>query len=309
MKRLLGVILIFTFSISACSQKPLPKVVSGKIERIENFQSKHVTPRNVDIWLPENYSSAKKYPVLYMHDGQGLFDAESTWNNQAWDVDDTAADLFESRNAEEFIVVGIWNGVSTRHRDYYPQKAFELSTKTEQDTITAQLKRANIPISGSFEPQSDLYLKFLVEELKPYVEKNYSVLSDRQNTYIAGSSMGGLVSMYAICEYPELFGGAACLSTHWLGTFTPENNPAPDSFLAYLRDNLPDPENHKIYFDCGDQTLDQYYPAIQKKVDQIMTEKGYNSQNWMTRYFPGENHTEDAWAKRLNVPLEFLFGK
>ncbi len=115
MKRLLGVILIFTFSISACSQKSLPKVVSGKIERIEDFQSKHVTARNVDIWLPENYSSAKKYPVLYMHDGQGLFDAESTWNNQAWDVDDTAADLFESRNAEEFIVVGIWNGVSTRH--------------------------------------------------------------------------------------------------------------------------------------------------------------------------------------------------
>ena len=306
-KNLPGVLLIFAFSMAVFSQNPLPRVVSGKIERIENYQSKYVTPRNIDVWLPENYSSARKYPVLDMHDGQMLFDPESTWNEQAWNVDGVASALFESGEIGEFIVVGIWNGGSTRHQDYYPQKPFESSTKTEQDTITAQLLRASIPISGSFEPRSDSYLKFLVEELKPLIEKKYSVLADRQNTYIAGSSMGGLISMYAICEYPELFGGAACMSTHWLGTFTPDDNPAPDSFLAYLSKNLPDPAQHKIYFDCGDQTLDQYYPEIQKKVDRIMIENGYDESNWMTRYFPGEDHSEKAWGKRFNVPLEFLF--
>jgi enterochelin esterase-like enzyme len=307
MKKPLGILLIIAFNLAAKAQDPLPKVVRGSIERIRNFQSEYVTSRNVDIWLPEGYSTAKKYPVLYMQDGQMLFDAESSWNKQAWDLDDVASNLFASKKIEEFIVVGIWNGGSTRHRDYYPQKSFESLTKKEQDTITAQLLRASVPMEGSFEPRSDRYLKFLVEELKPYIEKNYPVLTNRENTYLAGSSMGGLISIYAICEYPELFGGAACMSTHWLGTFTPENNPAPDSFLAYLRNNLPDPEDHRIYFDCGDQTLDQYYPEIQKKVDQIMNEKGFDNRNWMTRYFPGEDHSENAWNKRLSIPLEFLF--
>lgn len=306
MKKLLGVFLFFAFVAVVCGQNPLPHVVSGKIERIENFQSKYITPRNIDVWLPENYSTTRKYPVLYMNDGQMLFDAGSTWNKQAWDVDDVATGLFESGKIEEFIVVGIWNGGSTRHPDYYPQKPFQSASQVEQDTITAQLKRAHVPVSGSFEPKSDFYLKFLVEELKPYIDEKYSVFTDQQNTYIAGSSMGGLISIYAICEYPEIFGGAACMSTHWLGTFTPENNPAPDSFLAYLSDNLPDPKDHRIYFDCGDQTLDQYYPETQKKVDQIMKVNGYNGKNWMTQYFPGENHSENAWNKRLSIPLEFL---
>ena len=112
--------------------------------------------------------------------------------------------------------------------------------------------------------------------------------------------------MYAICEYPKVFGGAACLSTHWPGTFTLDNNPVPDAFITYLNKNLPNPKSHKIYFDCGDETLDKLYPEIQKKVDQLMVEKGYNEDNWITKYFPGENHSENAWSKRLHIPLGFL---
>ena len=121
--------------------------------------------------------------------------------------------------------------------------------------------------------------------------------------------MGGLISLYAICEYPEIFGGAACLSTHWVGTFTLENNPVPDSFIKYLDKKLPDKKNHKIYFDCGDQTLDAMYPAIQMRVDHLMKSKGYMDSNWVTRYFPGEDHSEKSWNKRLNIPLEFLLRK
>lgn len=309
MKKIIGTLFILALTLSATAQNPLPKVVSGKIERIENFESKYVTPRNIDIWLPEGYAASEKYPVLYMHDGQMLYDPESSWNKQAWNIDDVAAELFTTDKVRKFIVVGIWNGGETRHPDYFPQKPFLSLSKIEKDTVTAQLKRASMDISGIFSPQSDNYLKFMVEELKPYIDQKYSVYTNRKNTYVAGSSMGGLISMYAICEYPKLFGGAACLSTHWIGTFTAENNPIPDAFLKYLKQNLPNPKKHQIYFDCGDETLDSFYPEIQKKVDQIMIEKGYDQSNWLTKYFPGENHSENAWNKRLNIPLEFLFDK
>jgi predicted alpha/beta superfamily hydrolase len=121
--------------------------------------------------------------------------------------------------------------------------------------------------------------------------------------------MGGLISMYAICEYPQVFGGAACISTHWPGTFTLASNPMPDSFIQYLSSNLPSSKNHKIYFDCGDQTLDAMYPSIQKKVDALMQSKGFKKRHWLTKLFPGENHSEHAWNKRLNIPIEFLLKK
>jgi enterochelin esterase-like enzyme len=149
-------------------------------------------------------------------------------------------------------------------------------------------------------------LKFIVTELKPLIDKKYAVYADRKHTFIAGSSMGGLISMYAICEYPSVFGGAACISTHWIGTFSPDNNPVPEAFIKYLESNLPNPKNHKIYFDCGDKTLDVFYPPIQKKVDEVMVSKGFNSKNWTTRYFPGKDHSEKSWNERLDIPLMFL---
>ena len=309
MKKLISLSLILASTLIVKAQDPLPKVVSGKIERVENFQSKYVTERNVDIWLPENYSESKKFAVLYMHDGQMLFDPKNAWNKQAWNVDDVATDLLEADQIKDFIVVGIWNGGATRHPDYFPKQPFESLSKAEKDTVNAQLHRASRGTAAVFNPQSDNYLKFIVKELKPYIDKNYAVSKNRKNTYIAGSSMGGLISMYAICQYPKVFGGAACLSTHWIGTFTPEHNPIPDAFLSYLSNNLPNPKKHKLYFDCGDQTLDQYYPNIHKRVDEVMTEKGYGKDNWLTKYFPGENHSEDAWNKRLDIPMVFLLGK
>jgi predicted alpha/beta superfamily hydrolase len=297
------IILLLSAQIKA--QTNLPQVVNGKIDRIDKFTSKYVTPRNIDIWLPSGYSDSTKYAVLYMHDGQMLYDPNITWNKQAWEIDDVASVLLSKNKVRKFIVVGIWNGGQTRHQDYFPQKPYESLQQIQKDTISAQLQRAG-RTTGLFQPKSDSYLKFIVEELKPYIDNKYSVYTDSENTFIAGSSMGGLISLYAICEYPQVFGGAACLSTHWVGTFTLDNNPFPNSMLNYLSNNLPNPKNHKLYFDCGDQTLDALYPLIQNRVDSIMNQKGYNSQNWLTRYFPGENHSEKAWGKRLSIPLEFL---
>ena len=124
-----------------------------------------------------------------------------------------------------------------------------------------------------------------------------------------GSSMGGLISMYAICEYPEVFGGAGCLSTHWVADPNRFYEEVPKAYIKYLSENLPDPSKHKIYFDFGTETLDQYYEPWQKMADEVMKEKGYSKKNWMTKKFPGEAHIEDAWAARLAIPLIFLMGK
>ncbi len=306
MKSVVPIFIFVLISLTAAAQ--LPKVSSGILKRIDSFQSNYVTARNIDIWLPEGYSSQKKYSVVYMHDGQMLYDTATAWNKQAWDVDDVLTKLKKSNQIKDVIVVGVWNSGTTRHPDYFPQKPYESLTQIEKDTITAQLQRAG-RTKEVFKPISDNYLKFLVTELKPFIDKNYSTKTNRKNTFIAGSSMGGLISMYAICEYPKVFGGAACLSTHWPGIWTLENNPVPDAFLNYLKNNLPNPKKHKIYFDCGDQTLDSLYPALQKKVDEVMKVKGFTEKNWITKYFPGENHSENSWSKRLDIPMLFLLKK
>jgi len=282
----------------------LPKVSNGKVERI-NLASQYVSPRNVDVWLPDGYSKNKKYSVLYMHDGQMLYDPEMTWNHQAWDVDDVMAELIKEKTVQNIIVVGIWNNQKLRHTDYFPQKPFENLTQPEKDTIKSQLITAGAADSN-FNPNSDNYLKFIVKELKPYIDKKYSVHQDREHTFIAGSSMGGLISLYVICEYPGIFGGAALISTHWPGSFTLKNNPFPAAMMTYLETQIPSSRDHQLYFDTGDQALDAMYPEIQKKADDIIRKAGYSEKHWKTVYFPGEDHSEKAWNKRLSQPLKFL---
>ena len=123
--------------------------------------------------------------------------------------------------------------------------------------------------------------------------------------------MGGLISLYAICEYPEVFGGAACLSIHSPLIMPNLIDEKTDKFVAsklreYLLSNLPKANTRKIYMDYGDQTLDAYYAPFQKKIDEVMVVKGWKSPYWETKFYPGTNHSEEAWAKRLSIPLEFL---
>ena len=240
-----------------------------------------------------------------MHDGQMLYDATNSWNRQSWDVDDVATKLMNDKTIQDFIVVGIWNSGKSRHANYFPQKPYEALSLEQRNNVSKQLQ-ANGRTTDVFQPNSDNYLKFIVRELKPYIDKNYSVYKDKSHTFVADSSMGGLISMYAICEYPTIFCGAASLSTHWQGIFTVKNNPIPEAFFNYLKTHLPDPKNHKIYFDYGDQTLDALYPPLQKKTDEIMKSKGFDIKNWQTKFFPGKDHSEKSWNERLNIPLEFL---
>ncbi len=282
-----------------------PKVTSGTIKQFENFKSNYVDARNVDVWLPDDYSPKEKYAVVYMHDGQMLFDANLSWNKTVWEVDETAGKLSTEGEARRFIVVGIWNNGLKRHGEYFPQKPFLELTDEQKQFVSDNLINLKI-IDQTLVPNSDNYLKFLVAELKPFIDSNFSTLPDKDNTFIAGSSMGGLISLYAICEYPKVFGGAACLSTHWTGIYQLENNPIQETFFDYLKNQLPNPKTNRIYFDYGDQTLDALYPSLQRKVNGIMVEKGFDATNWVTKSFPGKDHSEAAWKERLQIPLEFL---
>lgn len=280
------------------------KVSEGTVERIVNFPSRYVPSRNIDIWLPEGYPAAGRYQVLYMHDGQMLYDATTTWNKQEWGVDETMQRLINKDSIEQTIVVGIWNSGENRHAEYFPQKPFEnLPDKIQEEYRMGNEKNGNLFSKTVF---SDAYLQFLVRELKPYIDRNYPTRSGREATFVAGSSMGGLISWYAVCEYPEVFGGAAAISTHWPGNFVIENNPIPSAFLDYLESNLPVPGNHKFYFDYGTETLDASYEPLQIKVDSLMEKLGYTDQNWITRKFKGADHSENAWKKRLAKPMKFL---
>ena len=284
--RNIALFLIFTCSLFACNkqnEKPLT------FNDYPAFQSKYIPARDVKVMLPPDYDAKKSYPVIYMHDGQMLFDSTRSWNKQEWGVDETVDRLIKAQKIRPVIVVGI-SHTSNRSLEYMPNKPQE------------ELKMLERPDKFKGQILSDEYLKFLVEELKPFIDKTYSTQTDRDNTFILGSSMGGLISCYAISEYPDVFGGAACLSTHW---------PAIDGvFLKYVEKNLPDPQTHKIYFDYGTKTLDSLYEPYQLIADRMMKERGYKqNENWITRKFEGAQHDENAWRDRLHIPLEFLLAK
>lgn len=305
---------ILALSVLSCRQPAskdasVASLASGKIDRYENFGSRFVSARNVDVWLPDGYSPSSEYAVLYMHDGQMLFDSTATWNKQEWGVDETVGRLIKEDSIQPCIVVAIWNTGLGRHSDYYPQKPFERLPAGYRDSLL-QLrnydKETRLLMNGV---QSDNYLKFIVRELKPFIDSVYATRKDREHTFIMGSSMGGLISMYALCEYPEVFGGAACLSTHWQGLFEPEFSRITRSFVQYLDAYLPDPSTHRIYFDYGTETLDAQYEPSQMLVDSILVKKGYDASNWETLKFEGKDHSERAWGERLSVPVKFLLGK
>ena len=251
----------------------------------------------------------KKYAVLYMQDGQMLFDSTNNWNKQEWKMDEALTQLMESSAITDCIVVGIYNSGSTRHSEYCPQKPAQSLPKHYLDSIITTATRANGYKIFSGQIQSDHYLRFLATELKPFIDSNFSVYTTASHTFIGGSSMGALISLYALCEYPQVFGGAMCLSTHWTVLFEHKNNLVPGAIAKYLLDHLPKAGQHRIYFDYGDQTTDSLYSIHQQAVDKIMLKKGYAEKNWMSKYYPGENHSEKAWSARLTIPLRFILQK
>ena len=295
-------IMIFFMFISCgfnSNEKKKNLIKNKKYIFYENFPSKFVEARDVEVFLPSGYDAQQSCPVLYMFDGQNIFHGKKSWvNNQyshGWQVDDTIDSLYNLGEIPPLVVVGIFNTGEKRASEYMPAKP--------KNEVERRIASADKWIKDGYQKwgiSSNQFLKFLVKELKPYIDANYKTDRGRNNTFLAGASMGGLISAYAISEYPNIFGGAACLSTHW---------PALDGvFIEYLKNNLPSPENHKMYFDFGTKGLDANYEPYQLEVNLLMSKNGYiKGKNWITKKFVGEDHNENFWRNRFHHPLKFFF--
>jgi len=266
----------------------------GRFEHYKPFYTKLIAPRPVDVWLPDavKLDTQERYPVLYMHDGQNLFDPGTAFLGVDWGMVGTVHGLIREGVIPPVIVVGIWSATA-RAREYGPEKAVGAYANS------AERKRY---IRDFGKPMSDYYLRFIVNELKPVIDRTFPTRTDAAGTCIMGSSFGGLVSLYAVCEYPLIFGGAGCLSSHWPA--------AGGAMIPYLADHLPDPETHRIYFDYGTEALDAQYEPYQVRADELMRKGGYQEgDNWITRKFIGEEHSESAWRKRVHIPIRFLLAQ
>lgn len=273
--------------------------LEGTLIHLESFPSAFIEARPVDVWLPEGYDvkSVDRYAVIYMHDGQFLFDhPTSPYHGTVWmwDVDKAMTRLLAEQKIRPAIVVSIWNLPGTKRRtEYMPQKPV-----TEEAARALKAEDSDVTREAI---SSDNYLRFLVEELKPFVDDNYRTRPDSANTFIIGSSMGGMISAYAIAEYPNVFGGAACMSTHF--------SMAGGIVLDWYATHWPNAGTNRVYFDYGTETLDADYEPYQLQMDDVMRAKGFQENvDWMTRKYEGHDHSPKYWRERLHIPLEFLLG-
>ena len=260
----------------------------------EDFKSKFVDSRNVEVWLPEGYPKKDvEYQVLYMHDGQNVFNKETSYSGTAWEIDEKVDSLLAMGAIQPTIVVAIWNNGKKRFSEYMPQLPKSL---TESAFAKAELKKN----FGHDELLSDAYLKFMTKELLPFINNHFQTSKNPEHTITMGASMGAHISLYAVMKNPDVFGKAGCLSTHW---------PIPylgQAFMDELPGSMPKPTIHKLYFDHGTKTLDKDYEPYQMKVNEMLRELGYTDKNLIYKKYENHEHSEKYWQQRVAIPLEFL---
>ena len=283
---------------------PTQSEAAGRLVKLGVINSAYVAQREVIVWVPDGYdASTTRYAVLYMHDGRNLFDPKTAYGGQIWGVDAAVAKLMDAGQIRPTIIVGVDN-TPARSREYMPQKVFEALDDENRQALSNDMKG---------DPVSDAYLKFLVKELKPMIDARFRTRPEREATFIMGSSMGGLISMYALAEYPDVFGGAGCLSTHWplpafaMGGPKIAAEPALAAFDRYFETSALRRPTGRIWFDHGDQTLDRFYAQYQAHIDATLTRLGWKKGvDFESRVYPGAAHNEVSWRARLADPLRFL---
>lgn len=271
----------FVNRIDFCIGHPQGSGVIGRLEYVRDVRSKFLKlTRNVEVWLPPEYDKhpEQRYAVIYMHDGQSLFDSRLTDPGIDWGVDEAIVRNVRAGKMPPVIVVGAWS-TDERWSEYSPWH------------------------------EGPRYGRFLIEELMPVVNQRYRTLTGPENTTLMGSSMGALISFWMVWKHPDVFGAAGCLSTHftWGGTrwwypgqtFLIEKELTPQATF---------PKDVRLYFDYGTHDADKSYEPPTKKVAAFLASRGLvEGKKFVVKKFPGARHSEAAWRARLDEPLQFLF--
>lgn len=282
----------------------LPSSSWGKLRRFMASCKALDGTFTIDVLLPEDYDPQLDggYPVIYANDGQNLFDDAIAFGGKSWNVDAALGTLSDKALVRDAIIVGIHNRSTLRPSDYIPEKVCteHIAAADQQDSGMWSLT------DGIF--NSDEYTAFLAGTVKRNIDRLFNTASDRANTFTMGSSMGALAALYAVCEYPDVFGGAACLSTHWIGDFNYSNTIFPEAMASYLSANLPSPADHKLYLDRGTADLDAAYEPWETQMRSLIREKGYNESDGSLSTFTdeGASHNEYYWARRVDRPLYYF---
>jgi predicted alpha/beta superfamily hydrolase len=228
--------------------------------------------RALRIYLPPGYeTSQKRYPVLYMHDAQNLFDAATSFVGE-WGVDEALNDLAKSRGLE-LIVVGIDNDADKRTRELNPWDNAKY---------------------GSGEGRA--YMKFVVEVVKPYIDAHYRTQPQRAHTAIMGSSLGGLMAHFALCEYPDVFGKAGIFSpAYWIAP------PVSDYTRAHAWR-----KDAKVYVYAGGSEGPEMLPDMRKIVALVRTQR-FPESNLRVEVTPAGQHNETAWRAEFPRAVNWPF--
>jgi len=233
------------------------------------------TDKQIWVYLPKNYqNSGKRYPVLYMHDGQNLFDSSTSYVGE-WKIDE----YLDTLTDHESIIIGIEHGNEKRINELTPYK--------------------NEKYGGGL---GDEYLGFIIKTLKPYVDEHYRTLSDKTHTLIAGSSLGGLISLYALIKYPEIFSKGGLFSTAlWINA---------EDMFQLVRESTIDP-NQKFFFLVGSEegsTTEDAAEMVsdQHKMARLLLEKGVKKENVWDKVIPGGKHNETLWSTNFPEVYQWL---
>jgi len=269
---------------SQAAPPPLSRV--GDIERLPALPSRFIAPRGLQVWLPPGYAAQpqQRYPVLYLHDGQNVFDAAAA--GAEWQVDEAAQAGVSSGRLAPFIVVAI-DHTADRIGDYTPTAML----------LTAA--RSGLPEDRRMGGHGPDYARYLLEELKPFVDAHYRTLPDAAHTSVGGSSLGGLMSMWLALHHPEVFGAALVVSPSvWWD----------DAFL--LRDveatHWPDARRPRLWLDIGDGEGAEAVPAVRALRDALLA-RGWSDATLRFTVAPGATHDEASWALRVPAMLDFLY--
>lgn len=237
-------------------------------------------PRDVIVYLPPGYNCEpeRRYPVLYLHDGQNLFDAATAFFGNEWGLDELAEELIRNGKIQPLIIVGIYNAGEMRMSEY---------THVRDRRGRGGKARA--------------YAKMIVEELKPFIDGEYRTLSGPPNTGLGGSSLGGLVTLYLGLHYPQLFGKLIIMSPSvWWAN------------AAILRETrkLQRKSDQQIWLDIGTREGQEAEACVRnaRALRDVLIEKGWRLERDL-RFLEdeGAGHDERAWGNRMRDALPFLF--